>query len=108
MCIRDSNYVGTAHAVSVNSCTTALEITLRFYQLAGREVIVPTNTFASDVKAVMYAGGIPVLADMDARTFGLDIEDALRRINSPTAGTIAVHNGGSNDPHPDPPPIHIS
>lgn len=92
------NFVGTAHAVSVNSCTTALEITLRFYQLSGREVIVPTNTFASDVKAVMYAGGTPVLADMDPRTFGLDIEDALRRINSRTAGMIAVHIGGLIDP----------
>ena len=92
------NYIGTAHAVSVNSCTTALEITLRFYKLAGREVIVPTNTFASVVKAVMYAGGTPVLADMDAHTFGLDIDDAFSRINSRTAGIIAVHISGLIDP----------
>lgn len=92
------NYVGSGYAVSVSSCTAALEITLRFYQLSGREVILPTNTFASDLKAVVYAGGTPVLADMDAGTFGLDIEDALSRINSRTAGIIAVHIGGLIDP----------
>src|SRR5919107_109950 len=81
-------YVGTRHAVTVNSCTTALEIAMRFYGVKGREVIVPTNTFASCVKAVMYAGGTPVLAAMNARTFGLDIEDALRRIHPRTAGII--------------------
>lgn len=90
--------VGAAHAVSVNSCTTALEIALRFYDVRGREVIVPTNTFASDVLAVMYAGGTPVLADMDARTFGLDVEDAVTRIGPRTAGVIAVHIAGLIDP----------
>lgn len=90
--------VGATHAVAVNSCTTALEIVLRFYDVRGREVIVPTNTFASVVKAVMYAGGIPVLADMDAATFGLDVEDALTRITPRTAGVIAVHLGGLIDP----------
>jgi perosamine synthetase len=87
-------YVGTEHAVSVNSCTTALEITMRFYGVKGREVIVPTNTFASCVKAIMYAGGTPVLADMDAETFCLDTEDAISRINENTAGLIVVHIAG--------------
>ncbi|HJU55711.1 MAG TPA: DegT/DnrJ/EryC1/StrS family aminotransferase [Pyrinomonadaceae bacterium] len=88
------DYVGTRHAVSVNSCTTALEIVMRFFNVKGREVIVPTNTFASCVKAVMYAGGTPVLADMDPETFCLDTDDVLSRINSKTAGLIVVHIAG--------------
>lgn len=88
------NYVGTQHAVSVSSCTAALEITMRFFGVAGREVIVPTNTFAACVSAIKYAGGIPVLADMDAETFCLDIDDAQRRINPNTAGVIVVHIAG--------------
>lgn len=90
--------VGTGHAVSVNSCTTALEIALRFYDVRGREVIVPTNTFASVVKAVIYAGGVPVLADMDPHTFCLDVDDALSRVTPRTAGVIAVHIAGLIDP----------
>src|ERR1043165_2673715 len=88
------NHVGSRYAVSVNSCTTALEIVMRFFNVKGREVIVPTNTFASCVKAVMYAGGTPVLADMDPETFCLDTEDAIRRINPNTAGIIIVHIAG--------------
>jgi perosamine synthetase len=87
-------YVGTRHAVTVNSCTTALEIALRFYGVRGREVIVPTNTFASCVKAIMYAGGTPVLAGMNPATFCLDTEDAIGRINPATAGIIVVHIAG--------------
>ena len=88
------DYVRASHAVSVNSCTTALEIVMRFFGVKGREVIVPTNTFASCVKAVMYAGGAPVLAGMNPETFCLDTEDALGRINSKTAGIIVVHIAG--------------
>jgi perosamine synthetase len=88
------DYVRVGHAVSVNSCTTALEIVMRYFNVRGREVIVPTNTFASCVKAVMYAGGTPVLADMNPLTFCLDTEDALKRINSKTAGIIVVHIAG--------------
>src|ERR1043166_2200724 len=87
-------YVGTRHAVTVNSCTTALEIVMRFYGVRGREVIVPTNTFASCVKAVIYAGGTPVLAGMNPQTFCLDTEDVLRRINPKTAGVLVVHIAG--------------
>ncbi|MCA1612552.1 MAG: DegT/DnrJ/EryC1/StrS family aminotransferase [Acidobacteria bacterium] len=90
--------VGTEHAVCVNSCTTAIEIALRFYEVRDREVIVPTNTFASAVKAVIYAGGVPVLADMDAHTFCLDVDDALARVTPRTAGVIAVHLAGLIDP----------
>src|SRR5919206_1988760 len=81
-------YVGTRHAVTVNSCTTALEIAFRYYGARGREVIVPTNTFASCVKAIMYAGGTPILAGMNPATFCLDTEDAISRINPNTAGII--------------------
>lgn len=88
------DYVGSEHAVSVSSCTAALEITMRFLGVEGREVIVPTNTFAACVAAIKYAGGIPVLADMDAETFCLDTGDVISRINENTAGVIVVHIAG--------------
>ncbi|MBI3247443.1 MAG: DegT/DnrJ/EryC1/StrS family aminotransferase [Deltaproteobacteria bacterium] len=87
-------YIGTEHAVAVNSCTTALQIVLRFFPVRDREVIVPTNTFVSVIKAILYEGGIPILVDMSPETFCLDTEDVLRRINFRTAGIIAVHIAG--------------
>ncbi len=93
------DYVGTEHAVSVSSCTAALEITMRWLGVQAREVILPTNTFAACVAAIKYAGGIPVLADMDPDTFCLDTDDVLARINENTAGVIVVHIAGLV--HPD-------
>jgi perosamine synthetase len=90
--------VGTEHAVCVSSCTAALEITLRFFGVRDREVILPTNTFAAVVNAVVYAGGHPVLAETDPHTFNLDTDDALRRINERTAGIILVHTAGLISP----------
>ncbi|HVW06573.1 MAG TPA: DegT/DnrJ/EryC1/StrS family aminotransferase [Vicinamibacterales bacterium] len=87
-------YVGTQHAVAVSSCSAALQIAFRFFGVKGREVILPTNNFPGDVSALLYEGGIPVLADMDPYTFCMDTDDALRRITPQTAGIVVVHLGG--------------
>jgi len=87
-------YVGTTHAVAVSSCTAALQIVLRFYRVRGREVLLPTNNFPGVVSAVLYEGGIPVLADMDPTTFCVDTQDVLGRISARTAGILVVHLAG--------------
>jgi len=87
-------YVGSEYAVAVSSCSAAIQIALRFFGVQGREVILPTNNFPGVVSAVLYEGGVPVLADMDASTFCVDTEDALRHITPRTAGMIIVHLAG--------------
>lgn len=91
---RFKEYVGAQHAVAVSSCTAGLQIVLRFYGVEGREVILPTNNFPGVVSAVLYEGGTPVLADMNATTFCVDTDDLLARITSRTAGVIVVHIAG--------------
>lgn len=86
--------MGTKHAVALSSCTAALEIALRHAQVAGREVIVPTNTFVATANAAVNAGAKVVFADMDAADFCLDVDDALGRITPRTAAVIAVHIAG--------------
>lgn len=93
-----SDYVGVEHAVAVGTCTAALQISFRFHQVQGREVILPTNNFIGVVSAVLYEGGIPVLADMDPETFCMDLDDALARITPRTAGIVVVHIAGHVDP----------
>lgn len=94
-------YCGVKHAVAVSSCTAALEIALRYFDVAGKEVIVPTNTFLATANAVLYSGGQPVLVDMDPNTLCLDLEDCLRKITPRTRGIIAVHVAGLPCPHMD-------
>jgi dTDP-4-amino-4,6-dideoxygalactose transaminase len=87
-------YVGTPHAVALSSCTAALEIALRFFGVKDREVIVPTNTFVASANAVRFAGGTPVLADIDPECLGLDLEDLERKLNHRTRAVIVVHIAG--------------
>ena len=91
---RFREYIGVEHAVAVSSCSAALQITLRHFRVRGREVILPTNNFPGVVSAVLYEGGVPVLADIDPHTFCLDTSDALARISPQTAGIIVVHIAG--------------
>jgi perosamine synthetase len=89
-----ASYIGVTHAVAVSSCSAAIQIALRFFGVDQREIILPTNNFPGVVSAVLYEGGLPVLADMDSGTFCMATEDALKRITPRTAGIVVVHLGG--------------
>lgn len=89
-----AEYNDMKYAVAVNSGTASLDIALRHFRLKGREVIVPTNTFISTPNAVIFAGGKPVFADMNAETLGIDVEDVKRKVTAKTAGVIVVHIAG--------------
>src|SRR5712692_377465 len=89
--------VGVPHAVAVNSGTAALEIILRALGVSGKEVIVPTNTFAATAFAVLHAGGTPVFADC-GDDLAVDPEDVERRVTAKTKAVITVHIGGFVSP----------
>ena len=89
-----AEYNSIKYAVSVNSGTSALDVALRYFKLAGREVIVPTNTFVSTPHSVLFAGGKPVFADMKADTLCIDVEDVRKKLSPNTAGIIVVHIAG--------------
>jgi len=85
---------GVRHAVAVNSGTSALEIIFRSLGIEGKQVLVPTNTFFATAAAVVHAGGIPVLVDMDPESFALDLEAAEKSLTPETVGIVLVHIGG--------------
>ena len=62
-------WVGAEHAVSVSSCTAAVELALRSLHLpATAKVLIPTITFCGVVSAIAHAGLTPVLVDVDPET----------------------------------------
>jgi len=83
-----------AHAVAVASGTAALEISLRVVGVAGRDVVVPANTFYATAAAVLRAGARPVFADVDAATFALSLATADAALTANTAAVVLVHVGG--------------
>lgn len=86
--------VGTRYAVAVNSGTSSLEIPLRVFDVRGKTVLVPTNTFFATAAAVMHAGGIPRFVDADPVTFAISLSEIRKRITPDTAGVIVVHIAG--------------
>jgi dTDP-4-amino-4,6-dideoxygalactose transaminase len=86
--------VGVRHARAVNSGTSALQAILSYFDVREREVIVPVNTFLASANAVLFAGGRPVFAEIDAETLLVDVDDLMRRVSSRTAGVILVHCAG--------------
>lgn len=89
-----SEYSGVKHAVATSSCTSALEIALKYFDVRGKEVIVPANTFIACPNAVGFAGGKPVFADINSSSYCLDIDSVQEQIGPDTKGVMAVHIAG--------------
>jgi dTDP-4-amino-4,6-dideoxygalactose transaminase len=83
-------FVGAPHAVGCNSGTDALHLALVAAGIGpGDEVIVPSFTFFATAEAVSHTGATPAFADVDERTFNLDV--AKLKITPKTRAIIAVH-----------------
>jgi len=83
------------HVVAVSSCTAALEIALDALHLApGSRVGVPTWTFAASASAVVHAGGVPVLLDIDPVTLNLAPDAVEAALAEGLAGLVVVHFAG--------------
>ncbi len=88
-------YKRTKFALSVNSCTAALHLSLLCLNLKrGDEVITTPMTFASTINSIILAGGKPVLADINKETFNIDPEKILKKITKKTKAIILVHLAG--------------
>lgn len=89
---------GAPHAVAVSSGTSALEIVFRALGVAGKEVVVPANTFFATAAAVVHAGGTPRFADVEAGTFALSGQSVAAALTPATAAVVMVHIGGVISP----------
>ena len=82
---------GAEHAIAVSSGTAALHLAFLSILKPGDEVILPSFTFIASANTVLLAGGKPVFADIDERTFTLDPDDVLERITGRTKAIEPVH-----------------
>lgn len=68
-------YCGTKYAVGVDNGLSALELSLRAFDVGkGDEVIVPAHTFTATAAAVTFSGATPVFVDVDPLTWVLDVK----------------------------------
>jgi perosamine synthetase len=88
-------FTGASFAVAVSSGTAALHTAMHCLNIGpGDEVIVPAMTFVATANAVVFQGGRPVFADVDADTLLLNSEDVKAKITGRTKGIIAVDYAG--------------
>ena len=87
-----SRYIGVSHSVATSSGTSALHATLIALGISpGDEVIVPSFTFIATATAVSMCGAMPVMVDVNKKTFTIDPESVQEAITERTKGVIGVH-----------------
>lgn len=88
-------YTGARHGVAVSNGTAALHAAMFALNIGpGDEVIVPPMTFAASANCILYQGGTPVFADVDAATLLIDPAAVEAAITPRTKAIIAVDYAG--------------
>lgn len=85
-------HMGMAHGIATTSGTTALEVALRALGIGkGDKVITTAYSFIASTNSIIYTGATPVFADIDPKTFNMDLDSAERCIReSPGAKALLV------------------
>lgn len=90
-----ARFVGSPHAVSVNSATAGLHLALEAVGVGpGDEVITTTYTFSASAMVAVHLGAKPVLVDVDPKTLNIDPERIKKAITSRTKAIVPVHIAG--------------
>ncbi|MBB4823664.1 UDP-4-amino-4,6-dideoxy-N-acetyl-beta-L-altrosamine transaminase [Sporosarcina luteola] len=86
-----AEYVGANYAVAFTNGTAALHGACFAAGIGFEDEVITTPiTFAATSNAVLYCGGTPVFADIDAGTYNLDPTEVEKRITAKTKAIIPV------------------
>lgn len=90
-----AEYVGAHYALAHNNGTSALHAALFAVGVGpGHEVIAQSYTYWATIMPALALGAIPVFAEVEGRTLGLDPEDFEAKITSRTKAVVVVHLHG--------------
>ncbi|MFH1563836.1 MAG: DegT/DnrJ/EryC1/StrS family aminotransferase [Nitrospirota bacterium] len=88
-----AQYVGTRHAIGVNTGTDALYLSCQALFSPCDEVITVAHTFVATVGAIVQCGAKPILVDI-RDDFNMDVNQIEKVITPKTKGIIPVHLNG--------------
>ncbi|PNZ24945.1 aminotransferase class-V family protein [Staphylococcus petrasii] len=90
-----TEYVGSSRTVALNSCTAALEMTLRVLGIGeGDEVIVPAYTYTATASAVAHTGATIKMIDTAKDSFEMNYDILSEYITEKTKAIIPVDIAG--------------
>ena len=88
-------YKKTKFAISVNSCTAGLHLSLISLGLKkGDEIITTPMTFCSTINSILMSGCKPILSDIRKDTFNIDENLIEKKITKKTKAILLVHFAG--------------
>src|SRR3989338_4415843 len=90
-----SKYIGVKKAITLNSCTSALQLAIEALGITG-EIILPSFTFVASANAIVKAGASPIFVDIDYRTCNIDPDKIEDKITPRTQALMPVHFGGQS------------
>lgn len=89
------DYCGAPHALTLSSATAGLFLALKGLNLQpDDEVITTPMTFVCTANVIVQAGGKPVFADIDEKTYNIDIAEIEKAVTPRTRAIIPVHFDG--------------
>jgi len=90
-----AEYVEGRFAVPVSSATAGLHVALLALGVGpGDEVITTPLTFVATLNTIVQCGAVPVLADIDAATLNVRVEEIGKRVTAKTKVIVPVHYVG--------------
>lgn len=89
-----ASYQGAGHGILMMNGTITMEVALKALGIGwGDEVIVPALTFVATAYAPMAAGALPVIVDVEPRTWTIDPDQVEAAITPRTRAIMPVHLG---------------
>jgi perosamine synthetase len=86
--------IHTTYAVATNSCTSALEISIKSLGIENRKIIAPTNTFVATINSIITSGNIPIIVDINKNTLCISMKSIVENYDDDVAAIILVNIGG--------------
>lgn len=85
------NFIGTKHAVAVNSGTSALHLLMRAFNIHdGDEVITTPFSFVASTNCILFERATPVFVDINPETMELDVNQIENKISGKTKAILVV------------------
>jgi len=86
-----SKYIGTKHAIAVNSGTSALHLITRSLDIGENDEVITTPfSFIASANCILYERAKPVFVDIDPLTLNIDVNQIENKITEKTKAILAV------------------
>jgi dTDP-4-amino-4,6-dideoxygalactose transaminase len=91
-----AKHIGCKYAIAVNSCTSALHLSLKCINIKPTDEVITTPfTFASTANTIVHCGAKPVFVDIDPVNFCIDPDKIKKAITQKTKAIVVIHYGGA-------------